>query len=48
MIVFLFLIFKSEIDKKRFIIDYRKLNKEIVINSTSLSLIKDMINQIKE
>ena len=48
IIVFLFLIFKLETDKKRPVIDYRKLNKEIVTDSTSLSLIRDMIDQIKE
>ena len=48
MTAFLFLIFKSKTDKKRFIIDYRKLNKEIVTNSTSLLLIGDIINQMKE
>ena len=47
MIVFLFLIFKSETDKKRSVIDYRKLNKEIVIDSTLLLLIKNMMNQMK-
>ena len=47
MIVFLFLIFKSKIEKKRSIIDYRKLNKKIVRDSTLLSLIGDMMNQIK-
>ena len=40
----LFLILKSRIDKKRSIIDYRKLNKKTVIDSTSLLLIKDIIN----
>ena len=44
----LFLISKFETDKKRSVIDYRKLNKKIVIDSTSLSLIKDIMNQIKE
>ena len=48
MTAFLFLVFKSETNKKRPVIDYRKLNKEIVTNSTSLSLIEDMMNQIKE
>ena len=43
----LFLIFKSKLDQKRLVIDYRKLNEEIVIDSTSLSLIGDMIDQIK-
>ena len=43
----LFIIFKSETDKKRFVIDYRKLNKKIVTDSTSLLLIRDIINQIK-
>ena len=44
----LFLIFKSRINNKRSVIDYKKLNKEIVIDSTLLLLIKDIINQIKE
>ena len=44
----LFLVFKFETDKKQSIIDYRKLNKETVTDSTSLSLIRDMMNQIKE
>ena len=44
----LFLIFKFETNKKRSIIDYKKLNKEIVIDSTSLLLIKNIMNQIKE
>ena len=48
MIASLFLIFKSRTNKKRSIIDYRKLNKEIVTDSISLSLIKDIMNQIKE
>ena len=48
MITFLFLILKLEIDKKRLIIDYRKLNKEIVTDSTSFLLIEDIINQIKK
>ena len=48
MIAFLFVISKSESNKKRLIIDYRKLNKEIVIDSTSLLLIRNMMNQIKE
>ena len=48
MITFLFLVSKLEIDKKRPVIDYRKLNKEIVFDSTSLSLIENMMNQIKE
>ena len=48
MIVSLFLVFKSKTNEKRLVIDYKKLNKEIVIDSTSLLLIKDMINQIKE
>ena len=47
MIASLFLILKFETNKKRFVIDYRKLNEEIVTNSTSLSLIEDMMNQIK-
>ena len=44
MTAFLFLIFKSEIDKKRSVIDYKKLNKEIVTDSTLLLLIEDIIN----
>ena len=44
----LFLIFKSEINKKRPVIDYRKLNEEIVTDSTFLSLIEDIMDQIKE
>ena len=48
MVVFLFLVLKFEINKKRSVIDYRKLNEEIVTDSTLLSLIEDMMNQIKE
>ena len=48
MTAFLFLIFKSETNKKRLVIDYKKLNEEIVIDSTSLLLIEDMMDQIKE
>ena len=48
MTTFLFLILKFEINKKRSVIDYRKLNEEIVIDSTPLSLIGNIINQIKE
>ena len=48
IVTFLFLVFKSETDQKRPVIDYRKLNKEIVTDSTSLSLIKDIMNQIKK
>ena len=44
---FLFLIFKSGTEKKRLIIDYRKLNEEIVTDSTPLLLIEDMMNQMK-
>ena len=44
----LFLIFKLEIKEKRLIIDYRKLNKKTVTDSTSLSLIKNIMNQIKK
>ena len=40
----LFLILKSETEEKRFVIDYRKLNKEIVTDSTLLLLIEDMID----
>ena len=43
----LFLVLKSGTEKKRPVIDYRKLNKEIVIDSTSLSLIGDIIDQMK-
>ena len=44
----LFLIFKSGTEEKRFVIDYRKLNEEIVTDSTSLLLIEDMLDQMKE
>ena len=44
MTAFLFLIFKSKINNKRSIIDYRKLNKETVTDSILLLLIKDIIN----
>ena len=44
MTAFLFLVSKLETDKKRLVIDYRKLNKEIVTDSTLLSLIRDMMN----
>ena len=44
MKTFLFLIFKSGIDKKRLIIDYRKLNEEIVTDSILLLLIEDIMN----
>ena len=40
----LFLVLKSETNKKKSVINYKKLNKEIVTNSTSLSLIEDIIN----
>ena len=40
----LFLVFKSETDKKRSVIDYRKLNKETVTDSTLLLLIKNIMN----
>ena len=40
--------FKSKTNKKRPIIDYKKLNKKIVTDSTPLSLIKDIMNQIKK
>ena len=43
----LFLILKPETNKKRPVIDYRKLNKKTVIDSTSLPLIGDMMDQIK-
>ena len=48
IVVFLFLVFKLETKEKRFVIDYRELNEEIVTDSTSLSLIEDMMDQIKE
>ena len=48
MTAFLFLIFKSKTDQKQSIIDYRKLNKEIVTDSTLLLLIKDMMTQMKK
>ena len=48
MIASLFLVFKLEIDKKRSIIDYRKLNEKIVTDSTLLLLIKNIMNQIKK
>ena len=44
MTAFLFLILKLETDQKRSVIDYWKLNKEIVTDSTPLSLIEDMMN----
>ena len=47
MTAFLFLISKSRTNKKRSIIDYKKLNKEIVTDSISLLLIRDMMNQMK-
>ena len=40
----LFLISKSGTDKKRSVIDYRKLNEETVTDSTPLSLIGDMMD----
>ena len=43
----LFLIPKSRMDKKRSVIDYRKLNEETVTDSTPLSLIGDMMDQMK-
>ena len=48
MTVFLFLVLKSKMNEKRSIIDYKKLDKKIVTDSTSLLLIGDIINQIKE
>ena len=48
IITSLFLIPKSETDQKQSVIDYRKLNEEIVIDSTLLLLIGDMMNQMKE
>ena len=48
MTAFLFLIFKSESKEKRSVIDYKKLNEKIVTDSTSLLLIKDIMNQIKK
>ena len=47
MTVSLFLVSKSETEKKRSVIDYRRLNEEIVTDSTSLLLIGDMINQME-
>ena len=47
MIAFLFLVLKSRTDKKRFVIDYRKLNEETVTDSILLLLIKDIMNQMK-
>ena len=44
--IFLLLILKKE--RLKLVIDYRKLNEIIVTNSTSLSLINDIINQIQE
>ena len=44
---FLFLISKPGTNKKRPVIDYRKLNEEIVTDSTPLSLIGDMMDQMK-
>ena len=44
MIASLFLVFKLETDKKRSVIDYKKLNEEIVTDSTLLLLIRDIIN----
>ena len=44
----LFLISKSGTEEKRFVINYRKLNKETVTDSMSLSLIRDIMNQMKE
>ena len=44
IVTFLFLIFKLETKEKRLVINYRKLNKKTVTDSTSLSLIKDMMN----
>ena len=48
IIASLFLILKSKSKEKRSIIDYRKLNEKTVTDSTSLLLIGDIINQIKE
>ena len=48
IITSLFLVLKPESKEKRLIIDYKKLNKKIVTDSTSLSLIGDIMNQIKE
>ena len=44
IIASLFLVLKSEINKKRPIINYRKLNEETITDSTSLLLIKNIIN----
>ena len=44
--IFLFLVLKKK--ELRLVIDYRKLNKIIITDSTSLSLIDDTMNQIQE
>ena len=43
----LFLVLKSRLEKKRPVIDYRKLNEEIVTDSTLLLLIRDIIDQME-
>ena len=48
IITFLFLISKSKTDKKKLIIDYKKLNEETITDSTLLLLIRNIINQIKK
>ena len=42
----LFLILKK--NKKKLVINYRKLNNVIIIDSTSLSLIQDILNQLEK
>ena len=44
MKITLFLVFKKS--NKRLVIDYRKLNNVIIIDSTSLSLIQDILDQL--
>ena len=44
MVASLFLVSKFGTDKKRPVIDYRKLNKEIVTDFIFLLLIEDMMN----
>ena len=48
LVASLFLIPKSGTDKKRFVINYKKLNEETVTDSTSLLLIGDMMDQMKK
>ena len=44
MKIFLFLMFKKK--KKRFVIDYRKLNNVIITDSTPLLLIQNTLDQL--